>query len=343
MNKKALVTGGAGFIGHHLVKQLLAQGTRVTVLDDLSSGCRENLPIHAALRFIEGSVLSASQVADAAKRVDIVFHLASVVGMRLAVRQRDQAYHTAVEGTRTVLAATGGTPTVLFSSSAVYGLTVGELAREDDPVDVSRTLAYDGGIPGYCKGKLKSERLGQQVAQDGHPVLIVRPFNVVGIGQVGTYGMVIPTFVHNALAGKPLQVFGDGLQSRTFSEVKTFVSILLQLIQRSEAWHKPENVVNIGTTQSTTILDLAKLVKHKVSSAVPIELVPYQRIFPGKSDVFARVPDVTRLENLVGKVDWPPLIEVLDGIIGSVKRHCRTKLHHANAFETLPVVNTETT
>lgn len=319
MNKKALVTGGAGFIGHHLVRQLLARGNRVTVFDDLSSGCRDNLPAHAALRIIEGSVLSASQVADAAKRVNIVFHLAGIVGMRLAVRQQDQAYRVAVEGTRNVLAATGGTPTVLFSSSAVYGFTTQESLREDDPVDVSRTLAYDGGIHGYSTGKLESERLGQQASENGRPVLIVRPFNVVGPGQIGTYGMVVPTFVHNALAGKPLQIFGDGLQSRTFSEVTTFVSALLQLTQRSEAWHTPENVVNIGATQSTTILDLAKLVKHKVGSAVPIEFVPYEHIFPGKSDVLARVPNITRLKNLVGEVHWPPVTQVIDDIIGSLR------------------------
>lgn len=304
---RVLVTGGAGFLGHHLVARLLEAGRLVTVLDDLSTGSLERLPEHARLAVVRGSVLDAPALAQASRRADFVFHLAGVVGMRLVARTGAHAYAVAAEGTRAVLAATGNSPAVLFSSSAVYGLTRSSPAREADPIATDEVLAYDAGTPGYACGKLELERLGREAAVAGRQVLVVRPFNVVGEGQGSAYGMVLPTFLAAAAAGAPLRVHGDGSQLRSFGEVGAFTDALLRLVELEAAWAQRADPVNVGSPQATSILELARLVLAQTGSASPIEFVPYAQDYPGRTDVAVRVPDVSRLAALIGPLRWPPL------------------------------------
>lgn len=312
---RLLVTGGAGFLGHQLVKRLLAGGYAVTVLDDLSTGKRSNLPHDPKLTFVEGSILTPADCVRAAEGCDATFHLAAIVGMRLAAAAREAAYNIADEGTRNVLKATAQTPIVLFSSSAVYGLTSQAAVAEHETVGEANCLAYDGGKPGYASGKWRLEELGQEALTTGRPVLIVRPFNAVGEGQVGTYGMVVPSFIAAALADAPITIYDDGLQSRTFSEVKCFVDVLLRLSNCNDAWKPPTNVVNIGTQESTTIKALAELVLAETGSRSEITYRPYAEVFPGKEDVRARVPDTGRLVSLIGNVEWPTLVEIVRTLV----------------------------
>ncbi|HYE76976.1 MAG TPA: NAD-dependent epimerase/dehydratase family protein [bacterium] len=311
-----LVTGGCGFLGHHLVRRLLDEGHEVAILDDLSTGTLANVPTDdERLHVVEGSVLDPAAVRRAAEDAAAVFHLAGVVGMRLAVGDRDRAYNIAVDGTRNVLEATGNTPVVLYSSSAVYGLTSRVAVSEDQTPGESGVLAYDGGYRGYATGKWELEKLGQAAATTGRPVLIVRPFNAVGEGQTGTYGMVVPSFIRMARSGEPLTVYDDGEQSRTFSEVRTFVDALMRLVVLPEAWAFPRNVFNIGTSESTTIGELAQIVLEETDSESVVHYIPYGEIFPGKQDVRARVPDTTRLERLIGPVEWPTIREVVRELV----------------------------
>lgn len=311
-----LVTGGCGFLGHHLVARLLNEGYAVTVLDDLSTGVVSNLPEDERVRFIEGSVLDPAACRKAGQGMSALFHLAGVVGMRLAVGDRDKAYKIAVEGTRNVLEATPGVPAILYSSSAVYGLTSRVAVAESDTPGETGVMAYDGGYRGYATGKWDLEAIGQEAAQEaGRSILIVRPFNAVGEGQTGTYGMVVPSFISMARSGEPLTVYDDGGQSRTFSHVGTFVEALIRLVNQPEAWVYPNNVFNIGTSESTTIGELAQIVLDETGSDSDVHYIPYGEIFPGKVDVRARVPDTTRLESLIGSVEWPTIREVVRRLV----------------------------
>lgn len=319
---RVLVTGGAGFLGRQLVARLLEAGSRVTVLDDLSTGSLERLPEHPRLRVVVGSVLDAAALASAATtsarpgdgQMDFVFHLAGVVGMRRVAQDGRLAYSVAAEGTRAVLAATGDAPVALFSSSAVYGLSRSAPARESDPIAPADVLAYDAGSPGYASGKLELERLGLDAAAGGRRVLVVRPFNVVGEGQSGAYGMVLPTFVAAALAGQPLRVHGDGSQVRSFCEVGAFTDALLKLCACEAAWSPASNPINVGSPQPTSILELARLVLAATGSASSLQFVPYEVDYPGRTDVAARVPDVARLETLIGPLRWPSLESVVSRV-----------------------------
>jgi UDP-glucose 4-epimerase len=313
-----LVTGGCGFIGHHLVRHLLQSGHRVAVLDDLSTGLRGNLPSHPRLRFLLGSVLDPASVAAASGSADLVVHLAGIVGMRLATRCPGATYVTSTAGTRNVLRACKA-PVVAVSSSAVYGLDADPDGDESHALPASRPLAYDGGMRGYASGKWMLERLASRASLDGRPTLIVRPFNVVGPGQRGTYGMVLPRFLDDALHDRPLLVYGDGTQTRSFCDVATFVHVLVRLICTPAAWKSPALAVNIGNPCSTSVLDLASVVLQVTGSGSPIRCIPYESVFPGKRDVLKRVPRIDRLEGLIGRIDWPALHAV-------VRRTCEAML-----------------
>jgi len=310
---RVLVTGGAGFLGRHLVERLLAEGAEVVVLDDLSTGTAPAPRV--GLRFVRGSVLDPAALQPAARDAGLVFHLAGVVGMRRVAQAGPLAYAVAAEGTRAVLAATGRAPALLFSSSAVYGLSRAAPARESDAVSPEQVLAYDAGVPGYAAGKLELERLGQQAATSaagGRPVLVLRPFNVVGPGQSPAYGMVLPTFLAAAAAGAPLRVHGDGLQLRSFGAVETFTDVVQRLLACDAAWALGGAPINVGSPRPTSIFELARLVRAQTGSSSSIELVPYEADYPGRTDVIARVPDVSRLESLIGPTRWPSLDEIVE-------------------------------
>lgn len=311
MSTKTLVTGGCGFIGSHIVARLLEERDRVSVLDDLSTGRYENLPRSPRVTFHLGSVLDASAVERAAAGADRIIHLASVVGMRLASSCQDIAYRVSVEGASTVLAATGNRPIVIFSSSSVYPEVHERAHHESDPLSTEAALVYDGGQPGYACGKLRLEQLARKESRNGRGVLIVRPFNVIGTRQVSAHGMVLPTFIENARAGWPLRVYDDGEQTRTFGDVTMFADCLYRLMDRDRTWMPPENIFNIGSTESTTINRLADLVRRATRARVPLVYVPYNVVFPGRCDVRSRLPDTTRLETVLGPLEWPSVADIV--------------------------------
>jgi UDP-glucose 4-epimerase len=315
-----LVTGGAGFIGSHLVKALLARGHFVTVLDDLSTSTGDLLDPSERLTFIEGDILKPAEVARAARRCGLVFHLASVVGKRLVAGNPGRAYEVSTTGTRNVLEGTDGSPVVLFSSSAVYGLNHAGLAAEDSVVSDADALAYDNGTRSYATGKLHAERLGATEAERGRGVLVVRPFNVVGPGQTGAYGMVLPTFVTCALSGQPLPVYGDGTQTRSFTHVTTFIECLLRLVDKTDAWRCPVSAVNVGVPTATSVQELADIVLQETRSRSPIQRVPFDAVFPGERDVLSRAPAVDRLTSLIGPVAWPSLRAVVRDFVSWAQR-----------------------
>lgn len=308
---EVLVTGGCGFIGRPLVAALVRRGCRVRVLDDLSTGVPGTPP---GAELTVGSVLDEDAVRSAARGAGLVVHLAGVVGMRLAVRERERAHRVAVEGTRLLLRHTGHAPAVLFSSSAVYGLSDSAAPMsERRPLQRSVPLRYDGGFAGYATGKWELEQLGLRAAQE-RPVLVVRPFNVVGAGQVSRYGMVVPSFVESALAAGTLTVHGDGLQTRCFSDVDEFVRLVVRLIETPTAWQPDGTVVNVGTATRTSVLELAELVVRTVGRG-DIRFQPYEQAFPGRTDVRHRVPDVSLLADLAGPARWPSITDVVEATV----------------------------
>ncbi|MFI6743420.1 NAD-dependent epimerase/dehydratase family protein [Nonomuraea sp. NPDC050451] len=310
-----LVTGGAGFLGRHLVRHLTERGRPVRVLDDLSTGDHAALPAGVELR--EGDVRDAAAVRSACEGATTVVHMAGVVGMRLATAHRQLSFDVATIGTRNVIEATGEhVDLVLFSSSAVYGLNEAAVPmREAVAIPRSVPHAYDGGKDGYATGKWEMERFGREAAMAGRRTLTVRPFNVVGDGQSSAYGMVMPTFLQRALEGEPLVVYGDGRQRRCFSEVNTFTRAVFDLMATREAWTPGRNVVNVGSTAETAILDLAHRVIAKVGSDSAIVHADYGSVFAGRRDVTHRVPDSTLLNSLVGEPGWMDVDMIITDIL----------------------------
>lgn len=318
---RALVTGGAGFIGSHLVEHLLQRGAHVTVLDDLSTGTLSNLPRHPRVRFVRGSVMDPATLRQAGE-ADVVYHLAALVGMRLAARHRDQAFQVADEGTRNVIACSGSARLVLFSSSSVYAHAAAGAVDEESVAPPEELLALDGGVPGYASGKWRLEERGRAAAAEGRDVLVVRPFNVVGPRQTGRYGMVVPTLVGLALRGRPLTVFDDGEQSRCFSHVRTFVRALGALAACEASWRPAGFTVNMGAARPTRIAELSRIVLEETRSESAVEHVDYQAVFPGQRDVRARVPDTCRCDTLVGAVQWPDARTIVRDVVSWVRRAC---------------------
>ncbi len=322
--QRVLVTGGAGFIGSHLVEHLLRRGAHVVVLDDLSTGSLANIPRDPRVELVRGSVMDPAAL-QRVGAVDVVHHLAAVVGMRLAARHRDQAFGVADVGTRNVIAYTGTARLVLFSSSSVYAHSAVGPVDEDAVAPPEELLALDGGVPGYASGKWRLEEHGRDAAARGRQVLVVRPFNVVGPRQTGRYGMVVPTLVDLALRGQPLTVFDDGEQSRCFSHVRTFVHALGALAEREESWRQGGLTVNMGADHPTRIADLSRIVLEETRSASPVEHVDYQAVFPGRRDVRARVPDTRRCDALVGAVQWPDARAIVRDVVSWVRDECTPK------------------
>lgn len=303
-----LITGGSGFLGAHLVRSLLAQGRRVRVLDDESSS---GATLDSGVELVRGSVLDEATVTAASQGVGLVFHLAGVVGMRLATQHAARAHQVARGGTQAVLRATAeSVPVVLFSSSAVYGLGGDEIMSELTKIERAAPWTYDGDMDGYATGKWEMERLGREAAARGRKILTIRPFNVVGSGQLSSYGMVIPSFVERALVGLPLEIYGDGAQRRCFSNITEFTRLVLALTDNPKSWLPEANVVNVGSDEEITIGELAEL----VLSITGVKKAPvyrsYADVFPGYVDVPRRVPCTNRLERLAGPMHWarPPTI-----------------------------------
>ncbi len=313
-----LITGGAGFIGSHLADLLLAEGHRVCVLDDISTGGLENLDQvwgHPRFEFVRATVTDEAAVDRLALHADVIIHLAAAVGVKLVVEQPVRTIETNVIGTECVLrvARRRGCKVLLASTSEVYGKGSRVPFAEDDDVLLGATAR---GRWCYAASKMLDEFLALAYRQEfGLPVVIFRLFNTIGPRQSGRYGMVVPRFLEQALAGKPITIFGDGRQSRCFCDVRDVVKAIAALARRPEA---DGRVFNIGSTEETTIRQLAERIKTLTQSRSPIVPIPYQEAYgPGFEDMTRRVPDTTRIRLLLG---WEPLYtlnETLSGMIPS--------------------------
>ncbi|HRJ26033.1 MAG TPA: GDP-mannose 4,6-dehydratase [Fimbriimonadaceae bacterium] len=314
---RALITGGAGFIGSHLAESLAADGHEVWVLDDLSTGQRKNLcglEHQPGFRFIEGSVLDEATVTDCLSSVDVVYHLAAVVGVRLVVESPVRTLETNLKGTENVLRACyeRKLPVLLASTSEVYGrhLENRPLSEEDDRIYGPPTV----GRWSYAASKAVDEFLGLAYHRErGLPVVIARFFNTVGPRQTGRYGMVLPSFVRAALQGKPLEIHGDGSQSRSFTWVGDCVRATRSLMQTPEAVGE---VVNIGHGSEVTIAELARRVVAKTGSSSKVVHVTHESVYgPGFEDMQFRTPSIAKLQRLTGYAPSYDLDQILDEVI----------------------------
>lgn len=310
--QRFVVTGGAGFIGSHLVERLLADGARVTVIDDLSTGSLQNLAAVAKDPRLEVLSCRVSACADLGRLVAearTVFHLAAAVGVRMAVEQPRRTIETNLDETEAVLRAAVGrhTAVLLTSSSEVYGKSQkAEFDEEDDLLIGPPRLARWS----YACSKLMDEFLALAYAAEfGLPVVITRLFNTVGPRQSGNYGMVLPRFIQAARTGHPLEVHGDGRQTRCFCHVADTVEALVRL-ERAPAARG--GVFNVGGTEEVTILDLAHRVVRLLGSSSPVKLVPYQKAYPpGFEDLRRRRPRLARLKAVTGFVPSTPLEQII--------------------------------
>ena len=300
---RVLVTGGAGFIGSHLVERLLARGDEVVVVDDLSTGLRTNLPdSHERLAFVRADLRDwLSQGASDAGAFDEIYHMAAAVGVELVIADPIGSIETNTEQTSALLryasSGTAGRPAVLVaSSSEVYGKSERVPFHEDDDVVYGPTTATRWS---YACSKAIDEYLAlAHHRHHGLGVVIARLFNTVGPRQVGRYGMVLPRFVAAAMAGEPLKVFGDGRQVRCFCDVRDVARGLAGLVGTPSAIGK---IFNVGGESDIAIGELARLVIDELGSGSDIQLVPYDKAYgPGFEDLRRRVPDLTRLREAIG-------------------------------------------
>ena len=317
---KALITGGAGFIGSHLAEQLLQRGHDVGVIDNLSTGSIENishLKIAPRFSYVIDTIDNEPLLAEWIDRSDVVFHLAAAVGVKLIVERPVHTIETNVHGTEVVLKHANKKKklVVLASTSEVYGKSTDVPFRENAEHVLGATSKHRWA---YACSKLLDEFLALAYWKERKlPVVIVRLFNTVGPRQTGQYGMVLPTFVRQALGGQPITVFGDGRQSRSFTYVGDVVEALIALASEPRAVGE---VFNVGNTSEVTIRHLAERVKTLTSSESLIQYVPYDQAYEaGFEDMPRRVPDISKVNALIG---FRPKLE-LDDIIKSVIEYTR--------------------
>src|SRR5713101_2082326 len=311
-----LITGGAGFIGSHLAERLLRGGHSVTVIDDLSTGAIHNiehLKNRPGFRYVIDTIFDRPLLAELIDDCDAVFHLAAAVGVKLIVESPVHTIETNVKGTEAVLGCANKKKkkVLLASTSEVYGKANKVPFSEEDDLVLGPTCK---GRWSYACSKAIDEFLALSYWKEKKlPVVIVRLFNTVGPRQTGQYGMVIPTFIKQALAGRPITVFGDGTQTRCFCYVGDVVEALVKLMQHPQAVGE---IFNLGSNQEISILDLAKRVKELTGSRSEIHLVPYDQAYEeGFEDMPRRVPDISKIHSLVGFQPRTPLDEVLRSVI----------------------------
>jgi UDP-glucose 4-epimerase len=298
---RALITGGAGFIGSHLSDALLDHGHEVLILDNLSTGSIDNiahLKGRTGFEYFIDSVNNEPLLAELIDRSDVVFHLAAAVGVKLIVERPVYTIETNVHGTEVVLkhASKKSKLVVIASTSEVYGKSEDVPFREDSDLVMGPTMKHRWA---YACSKAIDEFLALAYWKERKlPVIIVRFFNTVGPRQTGQYGMVIPNFVRQALAGEPITVFGDGRQSRAFTHVFDVVGALLKVVAAPEAIGQ---VINIGNSQEITIGDLAERVRELAGSRSTITFIPYDQAYEsGFEDMPRRVPDLTKITKMIG-------------------------------------------
>lgn len=311
-----LVTGGAGFIGSRLAEVLLSRGHRVHILDDLSTGSIDNIRHLTARPRFEHTIDSAANapvVARLVDEVDAVYHLAAAVGVELIVDSPVRTIETNVHCTEVVLAQANRRkrPVFIASTSEVYGKGNSLPFREDSDLLLGPTFK---GRWSYACSKALDEYLALAYWKERKlPVVVGRLFNTVGPRQTGQYGMVVPNFVQQALAGRPIEVYGDGTQRRCFCHVDDVVRALVDLMEREQAYGE---IYNIGSTDEITILALAERVRELVGSASKITFVPYEQAYEqGFEDMDRRAPDTGKVRGLLGWAPTKGLPEILADVI----------------------------
>ena len=314
---RVLLTGGAGFVGSHLSELLLAGGHEVVVLDDLSTGSLSNVQHllgRDGITFTSASVLDGEALRESVAGCDAVAHLAASVGVELIIREPLRSLLNNIRGTEAVLEAATrvGSRVLVTSSSEIYGKNAAGPVREDadrvlGPPTTSRWA--------YSTAKAVDEILAYQYWREkGLPTVVARLFNCSGPRQVGTYGMVIPRFVRQALVGEDLTVFGDGTQARCFCHVEDTVDALARLLSSEDA---VGDVFNVGSQNETSIRALAELVIEMTGSSSGVRMVPYTEAYePGFEDMERRLPDISKVEAVTG---WRPSRSLRD-IVGDVIR-----------------------
>lgn len=298
---KSLITGGAGFIGSHLAEQLLARGEDVCVIDNLSTGSRDNIEHliqRSGFSFVEGSILDQERLEPLVRECDVVYHLAAAVGMKFILANPLASLHTNVRGTDIVLelACKCRKKVFLASTSEVYGKSGFLPLRESDDRVLGPTTVTRWN---YSMSKAIDECLALAYHQEmGLSVVIGRFFNIVGPRQMGRYGMVLPTFAKQAISNQPMTIYGDGEQIRTFTYVDDAVEAVTRLMREPAA---AGEIFNIGSSNTVTINELALRVKQTAQSSSIIQYIPYEKAYGSNfEDVRQRVPDVTKLLAFTG-------------------------------------------
>ncbi len=337
---RVLITGGAGFIGSHLADAYLERGDEVVVIDDLSTGSRDNVAhLLDSSRFtlhiadVRDEELLDAVMADC----DAVFHLAAAVGVKLVVESPVRTIETNIQGTEAVLrvASKRHTRILVTSTSEVYGLSTNVPFKEDDNLVMGASTV---GRWSYACSKAIDEFLALAYYNEKQlPAIVVRLFNTVGPRQTSRYGMVIPTFIRQALQGEPMTVHGDGRQTRCFSFVTDVVAALMALMDHPES---PGQVFNIGSNEEISISELAEIIKVKTASPSDIVIVPYSEAYrAGFEDMLRRVPDVTKLKNHIGFRPTSSLEQILDGVIASIREDLQHCEHGAVTEVEVPVTH----
>ncbi|HXU81706.1 MAG TPA: GDP-mannose 4,6-dehydratase [Polyangia bacterium] len=318
---KYLITGGAGFVGSHLAEELLRRGHEVFVVDDLSTGSIENIrPLKSSDRFhyVVDTCNNVQLMAEMVDGCDRIFHLAAAVGVKLIVESPVRTIETNVHLTEVMmrLAQKKKRPILVASTSEVYGKSEQLPFREDGDLVLGATSK---GRWSYACSKAIDEFLALAYWKEkGLPTVVVRLFNTVGPRQTGQYGMVIPTFVRQALAQQPLTVYGDGKQSRCFTHVADVVRALIGLMENEKCYGQ---VYNVGSTNEISIGDLAKQVREMCASRSEIVLIPYSKAYEeGFEDMPRRIPELSKINAAIGWKPTIPLADILQHVIDHFRR-----------------------
>lgn len=319
---KVLITGGAGFIGSHLADKLISIGHKVTILDDLSTGKMENvlqLENTKGFEIVVGSVLNDGLVDKLVEQCDVIFHLAAAVGVELIVKKPMESLTTNIKGSEIILemAHRYHKKVLITSTSEIYGKNVNGPLKEDDDRILGSPLKTRWS---YSTAKAVDEMLAYVYWKEKNlPSVIVRLFNTVGPRQTGSYGMVMPRFVSQALKNEPLTVYGDGKQSRCFIHVSDVVNALIKLIEEPKAVGE---VFNVGSQEEISIEQLAKKIIDFTQSRSKIKYLSYKSAYEeGFEDMHRRVPDITKINKLIG---FKPTYN-LDGIIKDIVGYLKSK------------------
>ena len=320
---KFLITGGAGFIGSHLSDRLLEAGHSVAIIDDLSTGSVRNithLRKNPKFECVIDTVMNMPVLSELVDDADVIFHLAAAVGVKLVVESPARTIETNIQCTLRVLnaAAKKKKPVVITSTSEVYGKSTAVPFQEDGDLVLGPTSC---GRWSYACSKAIDEFLAFAYYREKRlPTILVRLFNTVGPRQASQYGMVVPRFVSQAMADRPLTVYGDGMQSRCFTHVSDVVGALIGLAESDKAYGE---VFNVGHTQEITMLALAEKVRALVESSSEITFVPYDQAYESNfEDMARRVPSIDKIKSAIG---WAPTLD-LDEILNSVIEYHRSEV-----------------